>query len=223
MPMMYKRRRTTSSRKAVVARRSSRRTPIYKSVRNVWPVVHRFRRQHQLGDIFGTTTSGQQVGFGLTFQVSDVVNASEFTALYDQFKLTGVKLRMWIMRDNSASASTAGPAQIAAFKIPLMYYVIDHDTSTDPSTDELRQYSNCKMWQFNNTRPFSIFIKPKMLTEVYRTNITRSTVPTTPRFISTDQIDTQHFGFRARLINMDDSSITLRRELTYYFSCKNPK
>lgn len=220
---MVMKRKAVSKKVGYKRRRLALRAPIYKSVRNVWPVVHRFRRQHQLSDISGTTTSGQQIGFGLTFQVSDVVNASEFTALYDQFKLTGVKLRMWLMRDNSASASTAGPAQIAAFRIPLMYYVVDHDTSTDPTTDELRQYSNCKMWQFNNGRPFSIYIKPKMLTEVYRTPITRSTVPTTPRFISTDQIDTQHFGFRARLINMDDSSILLRRELTYYFSCKNPK
>lgn len=223
MRTMYKRRRTSSTRKRVVARRSSTRVPLYKSVRNTWPVVHRFRRQHQLTDIDGTNTSGQQIGFGLTFQVSDVINASEFSNLYDQFKLTGVKMRMWIMRDNSASASTTAVAQPAAFRIPLMYYVVDHDTSTTPTTDELRQYANCRMWQFNNTRPFTLYIKPKMLTEVYRTNVTRSTVPTAPRFISTDQIDTQHFGFRANLINMDDSSIRLRRELTYYFSCKNPK
>jgi len=178
--------------------------------------VHWFKRRAAALTIVGNNAVNEQYR-GYTFQLSSVVNAAEFSALYDQFKLTGVLLTMYMHRN-------LGNAAVVNGLRPRMYIVTDYDSSTAPSTfDELREYSNCKVWQFNDARPYKYFIRPKQLKEVYRTLTSTATAPQRPQWLSTTHLDAQHFGVRLAVENILDSDISIIIEPTYYFGLKNVK
>lgn len=208
--MLKYRRRTTYKRKS---RRKFYKKKLYK--RKITRQVHWFKRRATALPIIGNGVTNNQF-IGLNFTLSSVINAGEFSALFDQYKITGISLKFYLTR-NTANASLVNGA------LPRLYIVTDYDTSTTPvSFDELREYSNCKVWNFTS-RPYSYFFRPKILNEVYRTAVSTGTSPIRPPWVSTSHLDLQHFGVRLGLENILDPDIAIVVEPTFYFGCKNVK
>lgn len=178
--------------------------------------VHWFKRRASATTFQGDNVQNSRF-FGTTFALSGVINAAEFSALFDQYKITGIKLNFYLVRNLGNAANVVGIR-------PRMYIVTDYDTSTSPTSfDELREYSNCRVHQFDDSKPFTYFIRPKILNEVYRTAVSTGTAPQRPPWVSTAHLDLQHFGMRLGIENILDSDVSIVMEPTLYFGCKNVK
>lgn len=178
--------------------------------------VHWFKRRATATTIAGDGVVNSQFR-GFNFSLSTVINASEFSALFDQYKITGIALRFYLNRNLGNNVVGDGLR-------PRMYIITDYDTSTAPTSfDELREYSNCRVWNFDLARPFRYWLKPKVLREVYRTAVSTGTAPAKAGWISTQFLDLQHFGIRLGIENLRDVDYSIVVEPTFYFGCKNVK
>ena len=91
------------------------------------------------------------------FKLSDLPQYTEFTALFDRYRITGVKLHV-IPR--LSQQTVAGGTTAATAYSPAIIHVIDYDDATAPTDkDTLNQYDNAK-WQYE-FKPFKVWLKPR--------------------------------------------------------------
>ena len=154
-----KRKRTYGKRSFKRRRVMRGRSRRFKGRRGRTP-VHHFRR------MCGTITFAGNAAFapwtsGYTNKLADVIGPSEFTNLFDQYRLNKVVHKVWLSIDPSAQAA-------ATSFYPRMFWVIDHDDAAVPSTvDELRQYGNCKTAVLKPDRPITIVYRPSILANMF--------------------------------------------------------
>lgn len=99
-----------------------------------------------------------ETAFAQAFRLGDLPGSSEFTALYDSYKINAVKLRFFPSMTESISTSTMNAPQGETRIIT----VIDRNDATPLNFDGLRQYQNAKVVRIN--KQFSRFIyKPQIL------------------------------------------------------------
>lgn len=150
---------------------------------------------------------------GYNFSLEDVPNYTEFTALYDMYKINAVKITFLPqMTQNVSLGSVNNPQASTRF-----FSVIDYNDSSAPtSIDELRQYQSCKMTPI--LRKHTRFImKPKILDS---SNSSRSP------WISTSSPSTNYFGLKVAVENMSSSTTTFMDytiEAKFYLSFKQVK
>lgn len=201
-----------------VARRSYRK--VYRK-RTSWisNSYVRINRAHAAASIAGDGITNIQYA-NFQFSLSQLPNATDFTNLFDQFKINRIKVKVFLDRDY-------GNGVIPTGEIPRMYYLQDADgqlSGAPASLNELREYSNCKTWQFNTGKPLTIWLRPSILNWIYRTGgVTEATVPMAPRFISTNYADVSHAGLRVAIENLKSVNQLLRFEATYYMTFRNAK
>ena len=156
--------------------------------------VHSFKRTVNLGTALtqissvGTVTNYSQ---GFPFRMNQVPNYTEYQALYDQYKLTGVSFKImpkWTNPGNGANSTTiAGVGQIIS--------VIDYDDTLAPLTrDELLEFQTAKVTACN--KQHVRYIKPKMLNLVYRTVSTQGYSVVPSKYLDMALVDVPHFGLK---------------------------
>lgn len=96
-----------------------------------------------------------QVGGVFVNSLSDVVNSAEFTTLFDQYRIAGIKIRISPMI-NVNSAVTGNEI------IPEMWVHRDMDDVAVPtSQNDMRQYQDTKIFRLNRT--INLYCKPRAL------------------------------------------------------------
>lgn len=139
---MYRRRRYYKPRKTV-RKYYKRRYPIRKTIKpkSVYEKVHLVKRYGSI--IEGTTpveylnNPATDQSFRFIFRLSAVTGFTDFTALYDQYKIRAVKVSFIPM----ANITTANESGFAS----LIYSTYDFNgSSTVPTRDEIREYQYCK-------------------------------------------------------------------------------
>lgn len=206
---------------------TSRRRPVYrkrKVARKAYRPMGRMvrapknylttKRFTTLGTITGNPGAPTAYGAQL-FKLSDVTNYTEFTALFDQYRILGVGLRFILERNTSNSTLVNG-------KVPRMYMIYDKDTSSLPTMDELRQADNCKIVPMDHVRPFTYFCRPNVLGLSYQ-SVTSAYTPKWKQWISTSESGCPHYGVRYAIENLDDTDLTVRVEAVYYMQFKSMK
>jgi len=102
---------------------------------------------------------------GYTFRLADLPSFTDFTNLFDSYKITGVKLT-WFPRyfggDTVGGATAGNPAS----GTPHIWVLTDDD-SDNPLTSKLAALQCDKARMIRNPwRPFSVFVRPKFTAEV---------------------------------------------------------
>lgn len=97
--------------------------------------------------------------FGYNFSLNDVVNYTEFTALYDQYKINAIKITFLPQMTENVSLTTVNNAWANV----RFYSAIDRNSATAPITvDQVREYKTCKYTPI--LKPHKRYIyKPKIL------------------------------------------------------------
>lgn len=197
-----------------IRRRARRRTGISRGIALRKNPVHNFVRTKQLTGITLSTVS-DTVGT-LTFNLSQLDNYTEFTNLFQRFRICAVKLKI-IPYYTGNDANPTGTIYV----MPNIHSVVDYDDSGTPANlAELLQYSNHKM-----TRGGKIhgrYIKPAVQTATYETALTSAYSPKWKVWLSTDDFATPHYGFKYFI---DQSSVALvyRVFVKFYIQCKDLK
>lgn len=141
------------------------------------------------------------VGFQQTFALNQLPNYTEFTTLFDQFKICNVQYR-FVLRRNPDLVTTA------ANKGLLSSVVWAHDfdgQGTAPTTaDEVYQYGKrCKQIWLGESRPVSRWytIKPARLAQEYESAVASAYRPVWKGFINCGDSATPHYGLYGYVVN----------------------
>lgn len=212
-------------------------------------LVHMFKRQAPAYEITNTSTQGivtasdgNQIGmqtpvfesaitgggasyrFGAVsyFKLSNVLQNSDFTNMYDRYKINAIKLKI-IPLSSQASVNGQG-------LLPTMVYHTDYDDAETPTSDaDVRVKQGAKEVRLD--KPVSIFFRPKIADAILGASAgTAYSVPKKAPYINMAYNTVPHYGLKMyfRNVNLSASTTTstntcFRVETTYYLSCRDPQ
>lgn len=219
---MYRRRRYYSKARKTV-RRYKRRYTIRKAPKSksAYEKVHMVKRygiaKHGNIDItiIDNPENGMDQTYRLHFRLSAVTGYTDFTNLYDMYKIRAVKVS-FIPIMNVTTATQSGFAS-------LIYstYDFNGDTSTlPPSRDKIREYQYCK-WS-----PYGKIHKRYFFPRILDDQQTSSTKVGPQNWISTANPDVPYHGLFVSITNVPsiaDFEKIYKVEVKYYLSFKNTK
>lgn len=165
---------------------------------------HTFARSYAGAQIVSSNLS-DTVG-GIVFQLGLVPNYTEFTTLFDEFRILQAKIEF----DPLTSASTAPP----------LYTAIDYDDGTVPSSvNELRQYES--LMTVPSNRYFRRVLNPKASAAYYQGSFTGFGSSYGP-WLDTGSYSVQHYGLKYILPQTaTPNAATYNVNITLVFQCRN--
>ena len=211
------------------ARQITRRGLINKNKLN--RQVHMFKRIVNLGTYTASITSGgvptiTPVSKAFSFQLSDLPNVSEYKALYDQYKITGIKFtavpRTSMTTQGVVTGTTApvGYGQVVT--------AIDYDDAANPiAKDTLLEYGSAKFTP--SSKVHSRFFRPKVLNAVWVNIASTGYSPVKAPWVDQANDNLPHYGLKMWIDPPENSSggsnssISYDVYATYYFMCKNTR
>lgn len=102
-----------------------------------------------------------QFGGTMRFQLDDVISHSDFTNLYDRYKITGAKVT-FIPLANMGYNSSSSSGNSGSATIPTISYSIDYDDSVMPNSSlDILDKMDARVRRLD--KPFSVYVKnPKV-------------------------------------------------------------
>lgn len=214
MPLRYRSRRAPMTRRS----RLTRRRRIYRR-RRLAPIrrqrVHYFKRQY---NTTLTLTSGADTATTYTYRLSDCPNYTEWTALYDQYKISAVKTTF---TPRFTETSQANQCNVH------MWSVIDRTDATNlTSAGVANEYTTCV--QKPITKYHSRYFKPACQILMNTTQGSEPAdwigLPKISQWLPTSAPDIKHYALKTFAIATGaGSNITLDVSIVYYVACRSVK
>lgn len=156
----------------------------------------------------------------LQFSLDQVPGSSDFTALFDQYKITGVKVDFRLILDPAAAA--AGSATY-----PNLYVRRDFDNTANETVAEIAQDNKSKRFILHPNKVCSIFVKPALQAEYFNTSsgLTDKS-PVWNRWFDCSNPNMQMLGVKWAIDTMGillTQGNTMTIEYTYYLEMKNTR
>lgn len=240
VPTVAKFRKRGMQWKAVPKRRSS----LYRSLLS-GNAIYRFKRtcswQPAYNAYYGfTTPSGVPYGgaLGFTWCLSGPVitgsaastsvampNVSEFAALFDEYRIDAVHIKIFYTNNISNTSAAVGTFQQIA--LPTGQFCTDFDDSTPPASNtELLQRPETKLLQWNTNGPLQFTIKsPKAAYTVNTQSGTNSVAKAPGGWMDMAAQNINIYGWKVFLEQFGSSTNTLEQGyfqfyFTYDISCR---
>lgn len=186
MPKRYKTYRRSKRRyfrkKRVVRRRNTRR---FRKLSD--STVYRFCRNLST-NVVGPATTGT-VSTAFTLQLSQIPTRSDFTSLFEEYKITKIVLEFMPRQ----GFQYAGNVDHGIFHIWN-----DYDDSTPGDQDVYNQKQDVKHYNIscNSRSKFTHTLFPRVQTPVYRTGVNFGYIPRKSPWINTENDDVTHYGVK---------------------------
>lgn len=199
--------RVVRRRRLNAVRRPARRGIVVKKL--VGSNVHSFKRTvFNSGAVSGSTLN--DVYGALSFNLSSVPNYTEFTALFDQYRIDAVKVT-FMPRANSAELGTNQG-------ITKLFTVVDYDDAATPTAiNELMQYENLKTTR--STDDHNRTLRPMLARAVYQAGLTA--YGTGRGWVDCANPSVPHYGLRYALQQLPAGNQSYDLKIKYYLSFKN--
>lgn len=198
-----------------VRRRSLlRRTSMSRIKRRRRNPTHNFTRTVQLANIDASHLAN--VYGAITFKLTDLPNYTEFTNLFDRYRINAVKLTIVpLVTSNDVNPATT------LFTLPNVHTAIDYNDNSNPgSMNELMQYSNYRCTRANKVH--SRYFKPSVLQSNYETAVATAYTPAWKRWLTCDDPVTPHYCLKYGLDTPNGNiDLAFRVYAKYYFQCKD--
>lgn len=166
------------------------------------------------------TMNTRQVGAAMTFALQCATDYGDFVNLFDRYKLKGVKLQFLYQSNLANSDSTTGTNAL-----PLLSYSFDADDATVPtSIDEVQKKQYCHQKILNGNSMFSVYLKPRLLKEVYASAISSGYNSAKATWLDSANVGVPHYGLKMWLNNWGPGNTKFHQLTitpTYYFSLKD--
>lgn len=139
------------------------------------------------------------------FSMAEIPNYSNFTNLFDSYRIKGVRLQGYY------SFTTASPENQAQV---MLHYCRDHlgqHTASVLTEDWFNERPRSRKRLIVNSvgRPsFDIYMPLSQLSNTYQSVANNDYVMQKPRFISTNEVNTPHYGMNLRLSRIDGNPWT---------------
>lgn len=185
-----------------------------------------------LTDIFRLAQVGIPIGgvnwatLGVDFRLSDVPSSGEFTALFDQYKIKAIKLRIIPF----ANTTQTGSAAVAPNLAIQCHHIVDFDDSAAPAAsrvgmDTLCQYQNYKSFSLSGMKPsgHTVIIRPHVALAAYN-GAFAGYANKGNQWIDCDSNSVQHYGWKCIMELADAGAgaiFDFKIEATYMLQFKN--
>lgn len=142
----------------------------------------------------------QALTLAYVIAMSEIPDYANFTNLFDSYRIKGVRLQGYY------SFNTTGPTSQAQV---LFQYCRDHlgqNTAAVLSEEWFNQRPRSKKRVLVNSvgKPsFDIYMPLTQLSNTYQSSVNTDYTMSRPRFISTNEVNTPHYGFNLRLSRID--------------------
>lgn len=216
MPVNYNRRvrRVVRSSATLRPTRKARYSNRYKYTKRRVSEAHRFVRRFDWTNVSGNAVFAPWLN-SATFSFNQLPGVGDFTSIFDRYKITYIKLYIWLKIDPSAQTP-------ATASYPKLYYVKDYDDAIIPSSlNELREHQNCKVIVMNPNRPIVIRLKPSTLSLSYRSALASTYSPKWQQWIDMANIDVPHYGLKLAIDDLTNTNYQVRFEGKMWFVCKD--
>ena len=194
-----------------------RRKRVMKRTRARISNVHAFKRKVVLGNVTAYNNGGvtTNAASAFSFKLSDLPQYTDFTALFDQYKITGVKLDFIPFADNVSWEVASNGAAVAAPGGPLMIATDYDDVTLPASASEMLSRQNVKVIPVG--RRHQMFLRPK-----YNDVANSAAVVPSSGFIDCDTATAPHYGVKCWMAapNVSNTSFTYQVWATYYVKLK---
>lgn len=247
MPRGYRSRRAYKAKRAAAKMYKRSYKPLYRSIRAHKVLAHKFSRMlpdYHLynagsqvvkwadtnGNSINVPTGWNYVGstpgmngttkFGISYlsQFLQILDTSDFTSLFDRYRITGVKLTI-IPMNNTARANSLD-------SIGTCSYVVDYDDNDVAGNENdilVKEGSKTKRLD----KPFSIYYKPKTLSGVVDVdgNVVGSAIAR-PQWLNMENPAVNHYGLKMFFNDVNvgaqqTSNMLIKLRTKLYFSCKD--
>lgn len=152
---------------------------------------HFFKRTEYLPQFVQAIGGAPASGFGKEFALNNLVNVTEFTSLFDQYRILGINIR-FIPKVN-VTMPGLGPATPGA---PQLITVIDYDNaSAPPAIDEVLQYENMALTTANGEIHQRCF-KPAVTPEIFQTALATGYASRRDQWLDCNSDAVPHYGIR---------------------------
>lgn len=167
--------------------------------------IHNFKRTYNFGT--DSTNAVSDTLEAYNFSLNDMPGYTEFTALYDFYKVNRVKFKLIPYQTESNSVTSLNNAA----HVPIFYCVDTSDATAPTSVNEVCEYNDHKI--ANLYRGFTCYFKPKFAD---------STSAPRDGWVATSSPSTNWYGLKLA-IPPTAYSMTFYVIWTVYISCKDPK
>lgn len=208
--------RSPLARKRMLARRKPvRRIPRGLGNRVRKPNVYSFKRTVYVPQWATVNALGDQP-FKLEPKLSDLPNYTEFTALFDQYRIKGVSFKL-IPRYNVVPQTSGNPL------LPTQVMsVLDYDGTGPNTLTAIRQYQTLRTTR--NTSIHKRYFKPAILQMVYESSTTTAYGPKWNQWIDCNNDTVPHYGLYGICpqiaSGVSDAEYFYDLEAVYYIQCK---
>lgn len=166
----------------------------------------------------------------LEFKFSDLINAAEFSTLYDQFKIDYVVVMFQLINNpNSLQPPNATTTQANGQQsnyYPKLWWIRDYDSGSSETLTSIkeRQGVKCRVMRPNQT--FSVKLSPMVAVQTYATPTTAGYGPKRMYLDFANGTGVPHYGLKCVFDALgnnpaDEFPFKIRYEVKYYFTCKN--
>lgn len=179
---------------------------------------YNFKRTCELANI-QTTAQVTPTVFAYQFKLSDLPNITEFTSLFDQYRIRAVKLTFY------PPSNTAWTSNVTSMPIGEFYTVLDFDDAGAPTdVNYLNQYQTLKRTYFN--RPHSRYFYPRAAQSgMYSTGGVTTGYRSVPNkeWFDCGYPDILYYGLKGAYVIQNSNQVlaeTIRVTATYYFQVR---
>lgn len=228
----YRKKRSYRPRRSGTTRRTIRRRRTYGSRRRYnrtgrrsklsYGTSYTFKRTVHEADIDISDTTGGH-SYAMSFALSAVPNYTEFTNLYDNYKITGVAVELRPTYTGSDLNTLAYANNVA---IPDVRSVVDYDDPNPITTEnELLQHQNIK-WTRGH-RVHRRYFRPKPVKPIYKDAVSFGYAPSRiPEWYDTAYPTIPHYALKIWIDSLTGTSTTnivYRVYTTYYLRFRGVK
>lgn len=212
--------------KKTVAKRTALARRLKKSIirKKYTPyTIYKYSRWANAGQTMECT--GTTYSVTNTFTLDDVKGYTDFTSLYDQFRITYVQIFITLINNPNAFLNTNGAinAQNQNNWYPKFWYVYDGDDNTSITLDNIRERQGVKYRTLLPNKTIKIGCKPTLLVQTYRTATATGYAPRRMFIdVATGQ-NVPHYGIKGVIdcMGIDPADkFMVRFETKYFLSFK---
>lgn len=176
------------------------------------------------------TASAYYFASSMAFKFDDLPGITDFTTLYDRYKLNMIKFKVYPFANDPSTANTTASSGGVGL---LIHSIIDHDdnnvmTANDAGIDTMRQYASYRVHNMAQSKVFKRIVKPNLLSQINTTaGVYSGNSVIKSRYIDMSQTSVPHYGMKIMYEFVSPTAATttynLKFEVKYYFSCKDSR
>lgn len=163
-------------------------------------------------------TGCYQFGWSHYFSLNNITTTSDFTSLFDRYKIVGVKYRIYY-HQNSADVS-------GGQLLPMIQYSIDNDDAAAPSSiASITSRGDCKTKILGGQQYISLYIRPKVATTAFQSGVSSAYAVDKAKWINSAYPNVEHYGIKVWcnnvFLNSTNTNHAFSIEPVYYLAMRD--